>query len=186
MGNFEHEAMLEIDVHSAVASSATRGAIAPDDEPHASAEPAGDARSATASKPLREISPDFLSASVLVIEDEVIIGMYVSSLLMEMGFSSVRLVASGAQALQAAEAQSFGLIVSDIILENSELNGIDVVALLMDINPVPVVFITAHAGPSEIQRISDETPRAALLRKPVIHREFHNAIAALVETWHPT
>jgi CheY-like chemotaxis protein len=135
---------------------------------------------------LRTISPDFLKASVLVIEDEVLIGMYVVSLLEEMGFASVALAASGGQALQAAEAQRFGLIVSDIILENSELNGIDVVTLLMNINPVPVVFITAHAGPAEIQRISDETPRAALLRKPVINREFHNAIAALVETWRTT
>jgi CheY-like chemotaxis protein len=178
--------MLEIDVDGSATSSANRGASAPDGDALFPDHGAGSTGPSRQSKPLRTISPDFLKASVLVIEDEVLIGMYVVSLLEEMGFASVALAASGGQALQAAEAQRFGLIVSDIILENSELNGIDVVTLLMNINPVPVVFITAHAGPAEIQRISDETPRAALLRKPVINREFHNAIAALVETWRTT
>jgi CheY-like chemotaxis protein len=182
----KNESVLSFDVKGEVATSSAGATVASAREAHSAVERAADLRPATASKPLRAISLDFLKTSVLVIEDEVIIGMYVASLLEEIGFSSVTLATSGEQALGAAEAQRFGLIVSDIILDNSEINGIDAVALLMDINPVPVVFITAHAGPSEIQRISDETPRAALLRKPVGHREFHNAIAALVETWRPT
>jgi len=139
-----------------------------------------------AAKPLRTISPSALKEPVLVIEDEVLIGMYVVSLLEDMGFSHVSLAANGAQALQAAEDQKFGLIVSDIILEGSKLNGIDVVASITRKYPVPVIFITAHAGPSEIQRISQETPRAAVMRKPVVQRDLHNGIAALVETWRPS
>ena len=131
------------------------------------------------SKPLRTLPPHFLDVAVLVVEDEVLIGMMLASLLQDIGFSSVTIAPNAEQALEAADAQDFGLIVSDIILEHSKLNGIDVVISLMQRRPVPVVFITAHAGVAELQRIADEIPRAAVLRKPAIYRELHNAIAAL-------
>ncbi len=135
------------------------------------------------SKPLRTLPSRFLDAAVLVVEDEVLIGMMLASLLQDMGFSSITIAANGEQALRAADAKDFGLIVSDIILEHSKLNGIDIVVSLMQRKPVPVVFITAHAGVAELQRIAAETPRAAVLRKPVAYRELHNSIAALVSTW---
>jgi CheY-like chemotaxis protein len=135
------------------------------------------------SKPLRALPSHFLEVAVLVVEDEVLIGMMVASVLEDIGFSSVTIAANGQQALEAADAQDFGLIVSDIILEHSKLNGIDIVVSLMQRKPVPVVFITAHAGVAELQRIAAETPRAAVLRKPVVHRELHNAIAVLAGTW---
>jgi len=136
------------------------------------------------SKPGRTIPPKFLSVPVLVIEDELLIGLLVESLLEDMGFSSITVAARAEEALKAADAYELGLIVSDIILENSKLNGIDIVVSLMRRRPVPTVFITAHAGVAEINRIAEVAPRAAVLRKPVVQRELHNAIAALVEDWH--
>jgi len=131
----------------------------------------------------RVVPSEFLQVPVLVVEDEVLIGMMVTSILEDIGFKSVTIAANSQQALQAAEAHDFGLLVSDIILEHSKLNGIDIVVSLLQKKPVPVVFITAHAGVSELQRITVETPRAAVLRKPVAHRELNNAIAALTATW---
>jgi len=135
------------------------------------------------SKPDRTIPAEFLRVPVLVIEDEFLIGMMVESILADIGFPSITLVANAEDALRAADAQEFGLVVSDIILENSRLNGIDIVVSLMQRKPAPTVFITAHAGVAELQRISAVTPRAAVLRKPVVERELHNAIAALVVDW---
>lgn len=133
----------------------------------------------------REISAENLRIAVLVVEDEVLIGMLVASLLEDIGFESVTIVADSAQALHASSEKDFGLVVSDIILENSRLNGIDIVASILRRRAVPVVFITAHAGVDDLQRIAIETPRAAVLRKPVVGRELQNAIAALTETWLP-
>ena len=142
-------------------------------------------RTAT-SKPLRTLRPKFLETSVLVIEDEFLIALFVANLLEEMGFASVTTAANEEQALQAADARDFGLLVSDIVLQNSRLNGIDIVTRLVRRNPAPVVFITAHAGPADIERIAAETPRAAVLRKPVDVRGLHNSIASLAETWQST
>lgn len=132
---------------------------------------------------MREIPLAFLQVPVLVLEDEVLIGLMVASILEDIGFRSVVIAANSEQALQAAQAHEFGLLVSDIILEHSNLNGIDVVVSLLERKPVPVVFITAHAGVADLQRITVEAPLAAVLRKPVAKRELHNAIAALTEMW---
>jgi len=132
---------------------------------------------------MRVVAPEFLQVPVLVVEDEVLIGMMVASILEDIGFRSVTIAANSEQALRAADAHDFGLLVSDIILEHSKLNGIDIVVSLLERKPVPVVFITAHAGVGDLQRITVEASRAAVLRKPVAHRELNNAIAALTETW---
>ncbi len=135
------------------------------------------------SKPVRTIPAEFLKVPVLVIEDEFLIGMMVETLLSDIGFTNITLAAHAEDALRAADTHEFGLVVSDIILENSRMNGIDIVVSMMQRKPAPTVFITAHAGVAELQRISAVTPRAAVLRKPVVESELHNAIAALVVDW---
>lgn len=134
---------------------------------------------------IRKIPSDFLLRPVLLIEDEALIGMLHEKLLEDLGFSSITIAVNGEQALKASEAIDFGMIVSDIVLERSKLNGIDAVVSLTRRNPAPTVFITAHAGVADLQRIKAETPRAAILRKPVTTRELNNAIAALIASWDP-
>ena len=69
------------------------------------------------------LKPEVLAAPVLIVEDEAMIAWMLESLLEDMGFTAITVVATGDEALDAARRLSPGLIVSDINLGPSGLDG---------------------------------------------------------------
>ncbi len=79
--------------------------------------------------------------SVLIVDDEEVMRDVLESLLVREG-CRVRLAASGAEAIEAAEAEAFQVAIVDVMLP--DVNGIEVLERLKAIDAeVPVVMITA-------------------------------------------
>jgi len=79
---------------------------------------------------------------VLVIEDEFLIATYIQMVLEENGATSVEVVATEREAVQAALAKRPGVITSDIKLaEGSGLKAVETIHA--QAGPIPVIFITS-------------------------------------------
>ena len=79
---------------------------------------------------------------VLIIEDELLIAIHIQMVLEENGATSVEIVATEQDAIQAALAKRPGVITSDITLkEGTGLKAVE--AIHAHAGPIPVIFITS-------------------------------------------
>jgi DNA-directed RNA polymerase specialized sigma24 family protein/CheY-like chemotaxis protein len=90
----------------------------------------------------REIAEQ-ISAKVLVIEDEPLIGLDLETIVTEIGHEVVGIAPTRTEAVNMARSSRPGLVLADVQLADGS-SGIDAVNdILTDIN-VPVIFITAY------------------------------------------
>lgn len=125
------------------------------------------------------LAPAVLTRPVLIIEDEAVIAWTLESLLEEMGFRQIAIAASGAEAQSLARQLAPGLIISDINLGSSGMDGVAAAAAIVAGSEAAVVFITGYAGADARQRIARDMPAAMLLRKPVNAADLHRTIATV-------
>ncbi|MBJ7440851.1 response regulator [Sphingobium sp. AR-3-1] len=116
-----------------------------------------------------------LDAHILVIEDDAMIAWMVESLLEDLGFSAIRLVASGEDAVAAALVRTPGLIISDIHL-GSGMDGVTAAATIVSACSAPVIFITGYSIAQARPRVEAAVQGASLLRKPIQSAELETAI----------
>lgn len=125
------------------------------------------------------LETSILESPVLIIEDEAMIAWTLESFLEDMGFKQIAIAASGLEAIEHAKRTPPGLILSDINLGASEMDGVAAATAIAVDADVSVVFITAHASTDARQRIARDLPDAALLRKPVDDTDLRRAIVDL-------
>lgn len=118
---------------------------------------------------------------MLVIEDEAVIAWMVEDILESEGFTTIAVAASASEAIGMAGERPPGLILSDINLGWDSPDGVAVVAQIVAVKPVPVVFVTGHAGPDAVARIEQVIGKARILRKPVARDELRRALVEIAE-----
>ncbi len=79
---------------------------------------------------------------ILIIEDEMIHGMFLKAVMEECGHSVIDLVSKGEDAIKKAIECEPDLIISDILLKDS-MTGVDVINQLQKNKKIPFIFITA-------------------------------------------
>jgi CheY-like chemotaxis protein len=81
----------------------------------------------------------------LIIEDEILIALEIEALLKEQGFETVDIAESPMEALDCALRRKPDLITADYRIVGG--TGVEAVSTIMaHIGPVPVVYVTGHAG----------------------------------------
>lgn len=111
---------------------------------------------------------------ILVVEDSSIIARDIQRILRKLGYAVPSLAYSGKQALAAAEENRPDLVLMDIVLKG-DMDGIETAALLRERFNIPVVYLTAYADESTLQRAKITEPFGYVL-KPFQERELHVAI----------
>ncbi len=87
---------------------------------------------------------------VLVVDDELTLLESVAETLRVAGYEVV-MAASGAEAIDAAQSQQIGLLVTDLVMP--AMDGVTLAEQLREANPeLPVLFITGHAGGEQARR----------------------------------
>jgi len=79
---------------------------------------------------------------ILIIEDEMIHGMFLKAVMEECGHKVIDLVSRGKDAILKAIEQEPDLIISDILLKDS-MTGVDVMNELLKNRQIPFIYITA-------------------------------------------
>ena len=108
-------------------------------------------------------------ATILVVEDEAIVAADIGSRLEALGYTVAGTAGSGEQAIALAEKQRPSLVLMDIQLQGS-MDGITAARTIHDRFRLPIVFLTAYAEDTTLQRAKLAEPFGYIL-KPFEDRE---------------
>lgn len=108
-------------------------------------------------------------ARLAIVEDEAIVAMDIEHRLKTLGYNVVGTANSGEDALNLVDAQRPDLILMDIMLGGT-LDGIEAATVIKDRFKIPVVYLTAYADETTINRAKITSP-FGYLTKPFEDRE---------------
>ncbi len=108
-------------------------------------------------------------ATLMVVEDEVLVARDIKSRLIQMGYDVIATVAKGTEAVEEALSLRPQLILMDINLRD-EMDGIEAAVLIRKEYDVPVIFCTAFSDGEILNRAKISDPYGYVL-KPFENRE---------------
>jgi len=114
------------------------------------------------------------NASILIVEDEVLIATDMKMSLIELGYSIAGIAASGMKAIELASKNNPDVIFMDIKIKGN-IDGIETAKIIYEKLQKRVVFITAHADPATVERATECNP-LAFISKPVEDFQFKDII----------
>lgn len=115
------------------------------------------------------------NTTILIVEDEAAIAMELQSRLIDLGYRVLGPVASSEGALRLVQAQPPDMVLMDIRIQGSR-DGIEVAAEIRAQHDLPIIFLTANADASTLQRAKLTEP-VGFLTKPFRERE----VQAMIE-----
>lgn len=111
---------------------------------------------------------------LLIVEDERIVAKDIQSTLQNLGYEILAMVSSGEEAVSRAAEMRPDLVLMDIMLKG-QMDGIQAAQVIQDRFSIPVIYLTAYADSSTLQRAKITTPFGYIL-KPFEERELHTTI----------
>ena len=111
---------------------------------------------------------------ILIVEDERIVAKDIQSTLQNLGYEILAMVSSGEEAVSRAAEMRPDLVLMDIMLKG-QMDGIQAAQVIQDRFSIPVIYLTAYADSSTLQRAKITTPFGYIL-KPFEERELHTTI----------
>ncbi len=111
---------------------------------------------------------------ILVVEDEAIIAEDIAYHLEKMGYAVVDIVATGEEAIEVATTTHPDLVLMDIMLQG-EMDGIEAAQQIRTELSIPVVYLTANADESTLQRAKVTGPFGYAI-KPFKEKELRATI----------
>ncbi len=90
--------------------------------------------------------------NVLIIEDEVIIGLHIETILERMGHKVLMIATNSEEALKCADEERIDLVISDIRLTGERLDGIDICEEIQTEHGCAVILITAFKDQDTLKK----------------------------------
>ncbi len=112
--------------------------------------------------------------TVLVVEDERIVGKDIEQRLKDLGYKTVGIVSTGQKALEKTEQLKPAVVLMDIRLKG-EMDGIEAAEIIKSRFQTPVIYITAYADQRTLERAMVTEPFGYLL-KPFNERDLRTTI----------
>lgn len=106
-------------------------------------------------------SPSQMSGTILLVEDELLIGLSLQEFLRDEGFE-VQYHVAGKEAMSASETLSLRAAVVDLMLE--DCSGADVVRRIRAIHPQALIVLITAADPGHLWGLAEEVGLHVLLK----------------------
>lgn len=119
---------------------------------------------------------------ILIVEDEAIAAMGLQELLIEFGYPNVMIVNNAGDALAFFKKNTPDLVLLDINLEGSEIDGISLAEQFNGISRVPIIFLSAYNNSQYLQRAKQVKPSSYLL-KPYTEQQLSIALDMAIGTF---
>lgn len=119
---------------------------------------------------------------ILIIEDDIVLATELEEQLLEFGYSITDTTNNSDEALLAFRRRIPDLVLCDINLEGSKLDGIELVKKFNSIERVPVIFLTAFGDAETTSRARVTRPSAYLI-KPCNELQLESAIELAVSNF---
>ncbi len=102
------------------------------------------------------------SRSVLIVEDEALVGMMLAKKIEKKGFSVCGVVGTGEESIGAVKRQSPGVILMDVSL-GGKMDGVEAAGEIRKQCDIPIVFFTGyHQDKQLLERLEKISPLAVL------------------------
>lgn len=101
---------------------------------------------------------------ILIVEDDVLLGTELEEQLLDFGYTITERVRDSESAIFAFRRRLPDIVLCDIELEDSELDGIELVKVLNTIAKVPIIFLTAFGDAKTIARAKEVNPAYYLIK----------------------
>ncbi|TVQ27352.1 MAG: PAS domain S-box protein [Spirochaetaceae bacterium] len=115
-----------------------------------------------------------MASRILLVEDEPVIASSIARRLRHLGYEVVGSASSGDAALRLIDQSIPDLVLMDVKIEG-RMDGVDTAGAVRDRFGIPVVFLTAYADESTLDRAKRQDPFGYLV-KPFSDRELAGAI----------
>ena len=112
--------------------------------------------------------------NILVVEDEAIGAKDIQQSLRKTGYNVVEIVSTGEAAIESIKLHNPDLVMLDIMLKGN-LSGVDVAEFIKDNCNIPVVFLTAYADQSTLDKAKVTEPYGYII-KPFKEIDLHTTI----------
>ncbi len=112
--------------------------------------------------------------TIMVVEDETIIGMDIRNSLKKLGYSVPPVIATGEKAIEKAEQLQPNLILMDIMLKGS-IDGVQAAEQIRKRFNLPIVYLTANTDPITLERAKETQPFGYII-KPFEEKDLHTTI----------
>lgn len=111
---------------------------------------------------------------ILVVEDELLVGLDIACMLEERGYEVVDVVDNGSRAVATAANEHPDLILMDITIRGA-MDGIEAAKAIHEQDHIPVVFVTSYTeGP--LRERAEATNPAGYVTKPFSPPELEKAV----------
>jgi len=111
---------------------------------------------------------------ILIVEDESLVAKDIQAMILNLGYAVAGVVSSGEKALQKIEDNPPALVLMDIVLKGP-LDGIATAEKILARFNIPIVYLTAYADETTVNRAKLTEPFGYLL-KPFEERELQTTI----------
>ncbi len=101
--------------------------------------------------------------NILIVEDESIIAKDIQQSLKKLGYTVVGICATGEDAIKTSEEQKPDLVLMDIMLKG-EMNGIEAASLIREKLNIPIIFLTAYADESTLNKAKESEPYGYIIK----------------------
>jgi len=112
---------------------------------------------------------------ILIVEDEVILGMDMLQRLKQLGYEVLPVAKNPKQAMALLENHHPDILILDIKLGNNKMDGIDLAHEIRKLYDLPYIFLSSHADDDLIQRAKAVQPATYIL-KPFNDKEVKIAL----------
>ncbi len=105
-----------------------------------------------------------MASRILIVEDEVIVAMYIETIVSIFGHEVAAAVSNGKDAIKAVRNDDIDLILMDINIEG-DIDGIETTRRIKEFSDVPVLYVSAYIDDDMMSKAADTKP-AGYLAKP--------------------
>lgn len=112
--------------------------------------------------------------NVLVVEDESIVSKDIQHSLKKLGYNVVGAASTGERAFELAASEKPDIILMDIMLKG-DINGIDTAQRVKEELQIPVIYLTAYADESTLEKAKVTEPYGYII-KPFKEVDLHTSI----------
>lgn len=116
--------------------------------------------------------------SVFVVEDESIVAKDIQNSLKKLGYTVIGVAATAEDAIKQMEENKPNVVLMDIMLKGA-MNGIEAAAIIKQKHNIPVLFLTAYADQSTLDKAKTTEPHGYII-KPFKEVDLHTAIEVAI------
>jgi DNA-binding LytR/AlgR family response regulator len=112
---------------------------------------------------------------IMIVEDEIIVAKDIQRILKKLGYEAFDPIPNGKKALDSIEKLKPDLVLLDINLKNSDLDGIQVAEQIQEHYKLPFIFLTAFSDKHTLERAKLTEPYGYII-KPFEESDIRTAI----------